>query len=570
MNKSKHPSDSHPSLSDVSWLEDARLRHWAREYPMDSWGQLPFASGAREEASAALSQLRVQMTSLISQIDCLGLQIGRAEAELSPIRVLPAEVLSEIFMCLGPFQFPKSFDARRLHTLMAVSRRWKEIALETPSLWCDFDFTDRLWFDESGIGRGLKEAAILWLQRSKNAFLSMRFHFDNDSRLKQTLHEFMTGHFQEHLGRMTAVTWSHQEQSWSTVFAEPTANPAKSLYILDQVLQKRRSQLKELQYNSQTTTTILAGEYSRLRRLVLGYLPPGEFKKITAPELTFLGITLRQDPEATSQSSLKVLELIPEMYPKLTSLSITPPDIPLWGEINMVRVKNFPGQTISMVISSLPVLTWLKTSDTFLCTLGQISLPRCPFLEELILTSTHQGLMGVDHSEETIRDWLLGFPRLRIVQMTLLDDFRGERNPIAVTFSTSLINADTIYGCVRNSRIEILRLKNSYQVLLPFNNAAILEGHRVSTEGPSVQCTRVLRRYSALEMRHLSWQDFCVRMVAFREEEFEDHIFTYQQAWDEGSDAEDVDESEEPDDDDDDDDSPDIQDPDGLDGDNWG
>jgi hypothetical protein len=566
MNKSKHPSDSHPSLSDVSWLEDARLRHWAREFPMDSWGQLPFASVAREEASAALSQLKVQMTSLISQIDRLGLQIGRAEAELSPIRVLPAEVLSEIFMCLGPFQFPKSFDARRLHTLMAVSRRWKDIALETPSLWCDFDF--HLWFEEPGMGRELKEAAILWLQRSKNAFLSMRFHFDHDSRLKQTLREFMTGHFQEHFGRMTAVTWSHQEQSWSTMFAEPKANSAKSLYILDQVLQKRRSQLKGLQYNSQTTTTILAGEYSQLRRLVLGYLPPGEFKKITAPELTFLGITLRQDPEATSQPSLKVLELIPEMYPKLTSLSITPPDIPLSGEINMVRVKNFPGQTISMVISSLPVLTWLKICDTVLCTLGQISLPRCPFLEELILTPTHQGLLGVDHSEKTIRDWLLGFPRLRIIQMTLQDDYGVERNPIAVTFSTSLINADTIYGCVRNSRIEILRLKDAYQVLLPFDNAATLEGPRVSMEGPSVQCTRKPQRSSALDMRQLSWQDFCVRMIAFREEEFGDDIFTYQQAWDAGSDVEDVYESEEPDDDDDDD-SPDIQDPDGLDGDNW-
>ncbi|KAL0579298.1 hypothetical protein V5O48_002696 [Marasmius crinis-equi] len=106
--------------------------------------------------------------------DILG-NLARYNALLSPIRLLPLEVVAEIFHhCLPnqPFIRPSPFDAPIL--LTQVCRHWRDIALSTPSLWSSIAVT--VHKDQCTPPLSLIET---WVSRSKMQPLS----FSIDERL---------------------------------------------------------------------------------------------------------------------------------------------------------------------------------------------------------------------------------------------------------------------------------------------------------------------------------------------------------------------------------------------------
>ncbi|KDQ65106.1 hypothetical protein JAAARDRAFT_28770 [Jaapia argillacea MUCL 33604] len=100
-----------------------------------------------EEAHRELLQLEVRRQQLIAFLaparkerDDLRERVQDAhQAIRAPILRLPVEVISEIFIaCLPdrPAWYPHKKDT--IHVVTHVCRRWRQIALSTPSLWCHF------------------------------------------------------------------------------------------------------------------------------------------------------------------------------------------------------------------------------------------------------------------------------------------------------------------------------------------------------------------------------------------------------------------------------------------------
>ncbi|KAK7031758.1 ABC protein [Favolaschia claudopus] len=114
------------------------------------------------------------------------------KAILSPLRRIPAEVLTEIFSCLKPYHEPvsegrQSYLAHGPWLPSHVSRRWRAISLSTPSLWSRIviDYA-RQYYPESPLQL---EAHI---QRAKSLSLKILFcgaeDADSDSQMQMLDH----------------------------------------------------------------------------------------------------------------------------------------------------------------------------------------------------------------------------------------------------------------------------------------------------------------------------------------------------------------------------------------------
>lgn len=102
---------------------------------------------------------------------------------------LPTEVLSQIFNhCLTETKmllFPSTLKAPML--LTGICRRWREVAVGTPNLWCRFhiEADDRDW----------ERAALcyeLWLKRSRGRPLSLALGRYHSTKLRDLLLPYMT------------------------------------------------------------------------------------------------------------------------------------------------------------------------------------------------------------------------------------------------------------------------------------------------------------------------------------------------------------------------------------------
>ncbi|KDQ51321.1 hypothetical protein JAAARDRAFT_531614 [Jaapia argillacea MUCL 33604] len=90
----------------------------------------------------------------------------------SPIRKVPAEVLSKIFVDSLPDDKFMSPDANATPLLVTqINSRWREVALRTPSLWCSFDWKVSHTRD---IYMAQSFTVQRWLQRSGGRPLSLR------------------------------------------------------------------------------------------------------------------------------------------------------------------------------------------------------------------------------------------------------------------------------------------------------------------------------------------------------------------------------------------------------------
>ncbi|KAJ8088695.1 hypothetical protein PM082_013938 [Marasmius tenuissimus] len=84
-----------------------------------------------------LSRLNDQITRLVEQRDALQVFVDRHKALVSPIHHIPAGVLSEIFFyCLPSDSLPIRRTDQAPLILTGICKRWREVAISTPRLWC--------------------------------------------------------------------------------------------------------------------------------------------------------------------------------------------------------------------------------------------------------------------------------------------------------------------------------------------------------------------------------------------------------------------------------------------------
>lgn len=91
-------------------------------------------------------ELHERIRKVLSTYRSIQNTVYRHRPLLSPLRRLPPELISEIFVhCLPPFLHlsPKSEVFRAPLILAGVCQSWRRIALSTPALWTNFSFTAR-------------------------------------------------------------------------------------------------------------------------------------------------------------------------------------------------------------------------------------------------------------------------------------------------------------------------------------------------------------------------------------------------------------------------------------------
>ncbi|KAF9265582.1 hypothetical protein L218DRAFT_860135, partial [Marasmius fiardii PR-910] len=82
-----------------------------------------------------IAQLEETLSKLKAERDSLQNFIDEHRALLAPFRRLPVDVVREIFLqCLGPYPYRSTKHAPLLFT--TICKYWRQIALETPRLWC--------------------------------------------------------------------------------------------------------------------------------------------------------------------------------------------------------------------------------------------------------------------------------------------------------------------------------------------------------------------------------------------------------------------------------------------------
>jgi hypothetical protein len=113
----------------------------------------------------------------------LDITIRHLAAFLSPLRTLPASILANIFQHSLPSSgdMPREGFDRTPFRLSQVCRVWRNVALHSPSLWAvvHIEIPEK---SQNGSG-GLRDLVLLWLERSKNVPLSIRFSISPDISL---------------------------------------------------------------------------------------------------------------------------------------------------------------------------------------------------------------------------------------------------------------------------------------------------------------------------------------------------------------------------------------------------
>ncbi|KAG8721335.1 hypothetical protein FRC09_008055 [Ceratobasidium sp. 395] len=140
-------------------------------------------STVQGELEAKLEQIRTRKPSLVVTQNLITESQTALDAvlarfpPLAAIQRLPIEILSLIFIYATPRlgQWDQWLRVRRysrLPAILSVCRRWRESAIQTPSLWSyiEFDFTDY------GDHPRLPRAEQLWLERSKGSPLHIQFY----------------------------------------------------------------------------------------------------------------------------------------------------------------------------------------------------------------------------------------------------------------------------------------------------------------------------------------------------------------------------------------------------------
>jgi hypothetical protein len=167
--------DSFPHTLMTRMFESEGSRSWAREgngvpsiLPGDiSYQELRQAT-IREEAVCL--DLENQIKVLQERLLASRIQYSRLATQIAPIRRLPDELLSKVF--LDASLRPSFKHHREVLSLMLVCSKWKELALDTPLLWTDIDLLCRM--RGSRAWKPDPDRLAYWLSLSKGVPLDLK------------------------------------------------------------------------------------------------------------------------------------------------------------------------------------------------------------------------------------------------------------------------------------------------------------------------------------------------------------------------------------------------------------
>jgi hypothetical protein len=136
-------------------------------------------SARRTFLDAKIAPLKAELDKLLEERDSLDTEIRRHEGAVSPLRRIPAELISLIFTFASARKFMGTYlinTEAGPWVLSAVCSRWRNIALSQPSLWTciSLDFTDD--GPDSPYAAGILPIVRAHLERSQQFPLDITFH----------------------------------------------------------------------------------------------------------------------------------------------------------------------------------------------------------------------------------------------------------------------------------------------------------------------------------------------------------------------------------------------------------
>ncbi|KAF5334697.1 hypothetical protein D9611_011989 [Ephemerocybe angulata] len=118
-------------------MDSPFLKHLDTNY-VPTEGEIPIIKAIIQEDKAVLEELEAQIVVLTAARDGRAARIRRHTALLSPIKGLPDDILSTLFLTLLTHPGHRDEWISNAHPAVALShvcRRWRQLALQTPMLW---------------------------------------------------------------------------------------------------------------------------------------------------------------------------------------------------------------------------------------------------------------------------------------------------------------------------------------------------------------------------------------------------------------------------------------------------
>ncbi|KAJ7592784.1 hypothetical protein C8J56DRAFT_482789 [Mycena floridula] len=159
----------------------------------------PLTEPERVYLNQLLDTSNDEISRLTAAIDKLVLERGKLQsnvvaykAVLAPIRLLPAEMLREIFVNCLPSNKPAAIAITEAPLLLGrICRSWREIALSTPGLWASIHVQFLHQFDSFRVQR-LCDEAHAWISRSGTCPLTIGVTCRNDDPIANTFLQSLT------------------------------------------------------------------------------------------------------------------------------------------------------------------------------------------------------------------------------------------------------------------------------------------------------------------------------------------------------------------------------------------
>src|ERR1700761_836537 len=138
------------------WNERKSSRIWAVE---NIKTRPAFHSTEREQYKTDILNCEGELEVLCARVDALREKLARARSIISPVALLPDDVLGDILDAVAEAD-PKSFtfdpNSLNVPSILLVSRQWREVALSTSSLWRMIDLQSPLSYRSQSIIPRLK------------------------------------------------------------------------------------------------------------------------------------------------------------------------------------------------------------------------------------------------------------------------------------------------------------------------------------------------------------------------------------------------------------------------------
>lgn len=284
--------------------------------------------GTRAEVLKQLIDIRIDLERQIAVV--LGFHNS-----FIPIAILPDEILTAIFsirMLDDKFELPPTSrrdGSRAMRIVSQVCRRWREVALATPTLWANIDF-------DHTFGEWKKEL----LRRTKNTPLDVDIWFDDDEGRDDHASTL------EHIGRFASLQ----------AYVSPDKNGRIKGYSLWDALRKPTPLLRSLRISVEPVTPPI-------------HLPKQLFKE---PMLNFRELSLNNCYVSLSKPSLTGLTKLHVKCPmRLQDGKDFYPTVPAWLKIiNMIgslqhlnidgAFSPIPSNSRGLTVIHLPKLTHLR------------------------------------------------------------------------------------------------------------------------------------------------------------------------------------------------------------------